>query len=483
MKSNKFSAILSLLIALALIITAFLPAISVSASSAYLEMSRKAGSAGDMFDVRGYDFSKGDYYYVFFAEKYCGGGVVDDEGEFIESISVPDDVDNQIYLITAGTSLDDLNAPDLDYGFDETVTADFEVKDIELKLKSISGTLSKPIEISGTGFSKDYNYYIFFDEIYRATGTVESNGTFDRSIPTPSKPAGFYEIAVMASQSRNGSPSYTDDYDESAVIQFEIVVEAALGIDDNSGYVGDTFNLTGAFFNPGKKITVYWDETKIGDTFTASSSGTFEDAAYKVPETPFGTHTVKAVDSSRTFGVVSYTVNSRVMVSSTSITGGVPIEVNCTGFKDSSTLTFYVDDTALKTTANTSQLGTLSRASLTISNVSSGSHIFKAQDASGNSASININVTGSTSVTTPTPTPTPTPTTSTSVPTTSTPTATITSTIPVTTPTQTTTGTQTTTVPQPTPTPTSFPVWAIVIIIITIILILVVVLIISRIRK
>jgi hypothetical protein len=480
MKSKNFSAILSLLIALALIITAFLPAISVSADSAYLEMSRKAGSAGEMFDVRGYDFSKGDYYYVFFGEKYCGGGVVDEEGEFIESISVPDDVENQIYLITAGTSLDDLNGPDLDYDFDETVTADFEVKDIEIKLKSISGTISNPIEISGTGFSKDYNYYIFFDETYRATGTVESNGTFTRSIPTPSKQSGFYEIAVMASQSRNGSPSYTDDYDESAVIQFEIVVEAALGIDDNSGYVGDTFNLTGSFFGAGKKVTVYWDETKIGDTFSASSGGTFEDAAYKVPETPFGTHTVKAVDSSRTFGAVSYTVNPRFMISSTSITGGVPFEVSCTGFKGSSSLTFFVGDTALKTTANTSALGSLSSASLTISNVSSGSYIFKAQDASGNSASVNINITGSTSVTTPTPTVTSTPTQTTSIPTTST-----TSTVPVstTTVTQTTTATQTTTTPQPSPTPSTFPVWAIVIIIITIILILVVILIVSRIRK
>jgi hypothetical protein len=475
MKPKYLSALLSLSVVLTMLLIAFPGVVPVFASDPHIELSRTAGAAGSTFNVRGYDFTKSNYYYIFFGNSYLDSSTVNDQGEFTSSITVPDVAGKPNYVITAATSQDKLSRPDFDYEFDETAIANFEVKDIYLKLKSDNGTVSNPFEINGYGFTKDYYYYIFFDEIYRANGTVDSNGQFTKSITPPSQPSGFYEIAVMASKSSNNSHMYSADYDESAVTQFEIVIEGSISIDDSSGNVGDTFKLNGSFFSPGKKTTVYWDGTKIGDTFTSSSSGTFEDQEYKVPETTYGPHTVKIVDSSRTFGALIYSVTPKITLSSPSVTGANPITVSGTGFKASSNISFSVDGTALNTSASSSTLGSLSSTSVTIINVSSGSHVLKAQDASGNSAGANIDVSSPITVTTPTPTPTKS---STTVQTTPTSTTLVTSTVPVTTP----ASTQTTTTPQPSSTPSSsgIPGWAIVVIIITGIIILALIIFLTR---
>jgi hypothetical protein len=477
MKAKKIPPFLTLLAVLAMLISIFPAIVPVSAASGpYLELSRTAGVAGADINIRGYHFSTGDYYYIFFGEKYLGRGVINDDSEFTRSVTIPDGTSPGNYVITAGTTGDDLNGPYLDYDYDETVTIDFLVKDISIKLNSDSGPVSDAIEINGSGFTKDYYYYIFFDEIYRASGTVDADGKLTKSIPTPSKPTGFYEIAVMASQSSKGNPSYSADYAESATAQYEIVIEASIAIDKVSGNVGDTFKLTGNSFNANKTITVYWDKTKIGSTFTASSSGTFEDEAFTVPETSSGSHTIKVMDTSRTFGAVSYSVAPKISLSSASIISGNIVTVNGTGFKASSTLTFYVDDTVLSPSGSSSALGTLGHTSLTVSVGSAGNHVFKVKDDSGNAASANINV----SVPTPAPTPTPTPT--------QTSTTSITATS-ATTSTSTTTSTPTTThvtnTPQPsnTPTPTGFPVWAIVAIIVSVIIIVAVVVFLARLPK
>jgi hypothetical protein len=477
MKPKTLSAFLSLLVILVVSLTTFLP-VPISSADPHIELSRTAGSVGSMFNVRGYDFTKGNYYYIFFGTTYLDSSTVNDQGEFTSSITIPDIAGKPYYVITAATSQDKLSRPDFDFEFDETAAANFEVKDIYLKLKADNGTVSNPIEINGYGFTKDYYYYVFFKETYKGTGIVDSSGTFSKSITTPSQPAGFYEISVMASKSSNSSPKYTSDYDESAIAQFEIVIQGSISIDDSSGNVGDTFKLNGSFFSPGKKTTVYWDGEKIGDTFTSSSSGTFEDQEYKVPETTYGPHSIKVVDSSRTFGALSYSVTPKITLSSPSVTGANPITVSGTGFKASSIITFSVDGTALNTTLSTSVLGTLSSTSITITNVSSGSHVLRVQDGAGNSASKNIEVSSPVTIQTPTPTPTSTPTPTPTKSTTPVQTTTATTSVISTT----TSPTQTTTVPQPSSTSSSsgIPGWAIVVIIITGIIILVVIVLLTR---
>jgi hypothetical protein len=412
MKPKNLSTLLSLVVVLAILLITFLPVVSVSASSdPSIELSKTSGAVGTSITISGYDFTEDYHFYIFFDEEYLKSGTIDDNGEFTKTITIPDDYDAGDYVITVEANEDSVSSPDIDDDYEESAEADFEIRDITIELNSYSGQAGDSIEIYGFDFTDDYYYYVFFDETYKAKGTISSSGKFTKSITVPSSSAGTYEIAVMARESSNSSPEYDDDFDESASVDFEIIDEAALEIDAGSGNVGDTFHLNGSGFGDSKTITVYWDETKIGSTFTSTSSGTFSNKSCTVPETYYGTHTIKAINSSGTYNTLTYSVTPKITLSSTSVTSGSSITVSGTGFKASSTITFYLDSTAQSMTGTTSTQGTLSSTGITVSssNISPGSHVLKALDASGYSASADIVVYSPTPVITPTPTKNPAP--------------------------------------------------------------------------
>lgn len=398
MKPYSPSAFLSLIVVLALLLTTFLP-VTVSASSeSYIELSKNSGSSGASITISGYDFTEDYYYYVFFDETYKSKGSIDDNGEFTKSLTIPSSADAgmtyEIAVFASETAHDD---PEYFDDYDESAYTDFEVTEIYIELDYESGKAGDSIEIFGYGFSEDYYYYVFFDETYKSKGTIDEYGEFTKTLTIPSSvDAGeSYEIKVFASESSNNSPSYNDDYDESATADFQVdEADPFLEIDSDSGNVGDTFNLSGSDFGAEKTITVYWDETKIGSTFNASSDGDFSDREYTVPETPYGIHTIKVMNSAGTYYTVEFSVGPKISLPSTSVIGGNSIIVSGTGFEASSTITFYFDSTTLDASGKTSSTGTLNSASVHIpdSEDSYGSHVLEVQDASGNSASAEIEV-------------------------------------------------------------------------------------------
>jgi hypothetical protein len=483
MKPKYLSPFFTLIVVLAMLLTAFVPAVAVSAASPSIELDDDSGEAGDTIEITGEDFTEDYHYYIFFDEEYLEKGSIDDDGEFTESITIPDDYDeDEDYIIAVFACEDSYSSPDFDVfdeDDDEYAEADFYLEesdeDIYIELDPDSGIAGDEIEVNGEGFTEDYYYFIFFDEDYLKKGSIDGDGEFSKTITIPDDvdPGETYEIEVFAREDSNSDPEYDDfdeDDDEYGEADFDIEeADAAIKSDSTSGNVGDTFTLSGSDFGKSKTITVYWDGTAIGSTFTSTSSGAFSGKTYIVPETYYGTHTVKVADALDISATLTYSVTPGIILSSISITGGNTITVNGSGFKASSNITFYIDSTVITSTAKTSASGTLSSTSVTVpTTVSAGSHIIKVQDASGYSASANITITAPTPTTSPTPTPTPT----------TTPTPTPTTTIEPT-PTQTLTTTPvTTSSPAPTSTSTSssgFPVWAIIVIIIMVIALVVVI--------
>jgi hypothetical protein len=398
MKPKKTAAFLSLIVVLALLLTTFLP-LAVSASSdSYIELSKISGSTGDSITISGYDFTEDYYYYVFFDETYKSKGSIDDDGEFTKNLTIPSSADSGMtYEIAVFASETSHSDPEYDDDYDESAYADFEVTEIYIELDYESGKAGDSIEIFGYGFSEDYYYYVFFDETYKSKGSVDEYGELTKTLIIPSSvDAGeTYEIMVYASESSNSSPAYDDDYDESATADFQVdEADPFLEIDSYSGNVGDTFSLSGSDFGAEKTITVYWDEIKIGSVFSASSEGDFSEREYEVPETAYGIHTIKAINTGGTYYTLEYSIEPSISLSSNSVTAGNSITVSGTGFEASSTITFYLDSTTLDATVKTSSNGTLSSAGIHIpdSEDISGSHVLEAQDASGNSASAEIEV-------------------------------------------------------------------------------------------
>jgi hypothetical protein len=478
MNPKHFSSFFTLIVVLAMLLTAFVPAVAVSAASPSIELDDDSSEAGDTIEITGEDFTEDYYYYVFFDEEYLEKGSIDDGGEFTESITIPDDYDeDEDYIITVFADKDSNSDPEYEDEYDEYAEADFYLEesdeDIYIELDPDSGIADDEIEVYGEGFTEDYYYYVFFDEEYLEKGSIDDDGEFTESITIPDDvdPGETYVIEVFAREDSNSDPEYDDfdeDDDEYAEADFDIEeADAAIESDSTSGNVGDTFILSGSDFGKSKTITVYWDGTAIGSTFTSTSSGAFSGKTYSVPEAYYGTHTVKVADASDISAALTYSVTPEITLSSSSITGGNAITVSGNGFKASSNITFYVDSTVINVTAKTSANGTLSSTSVTVPNtVSAGSHTIKVQDASSYSASANVTITAPTPTTTPTPTPTITPT--------PTPTTTI---EPTSTQTITTTPAPTSS-PAPTSTSTSssgFPVWAIIVIIIMVIVIVVVI--------
>jgi hypothetical protein len=409
MKPNHPVVFLSLLVVLALLLTAFLP-VAVSASSdSYIELSKISGSAGTSITISGYDFTEDYFYYVFFDGTYKAKGSIDENGEFTKSFTIPSSANpGETYEIAVFASETARSGPDYTDDFDESAYANFDVTEIYIQLDYESGKAGDSIEIYGYGFSEDYYYYVFFDETYKSKGNIDEYGEFTKTLTIPSSvDAGeTYEIRVFASESSNSSPSYNDDYDESATADFKIdEADPFLEIDSYSGKAGDTFKLSGSDFGSEKTITVYWDETKIGPTFSASPEGEFSEQEYTVPETPYGIHTIKVMNSAGTFYTLEYSVDPKISLSNDSVDAGNSITVSGSGFEGSSTLTFYLDSTALETTGKTSSSGTLSSTSVLIpdSGVPSGDHVIEVQDASGNSATANINISIPEPVATPSP--------------------------------------------------------------------------------
>ena len=206
-----------------------------------------------------------------------------------------------------------------------------------------SGTAGTTITVSGSGYTAD-NYYTItfaygtaFSDVI-GSGTVGAGGDIlSTSFIIPEIPGGAYTIRVETfgtiSESRTGTFTLT----------------SKITLDKTSGLVGDEVTVDGTCFAASSGITIYFGIEEVG-TATTNASGKFTDAAFLVPESYNGSHTIKAQDASANSATKSFSTKQSITITPITGSAGDGVTVSGTGFKARKAITITFDVLAVTTT-------------------------------------------------------------------------------------------------------------------------------------
>ncbi|MFC2014325.1 hypothetical protein ACFLU8_05630, partial [Chloroflexota bacterium] len=212
-----------------------------------------------------------------------------------------------------------------------------------LSISPASGPIGTTMVISGTGFTASNTYQITFAYATAfsrliASGTVSSGGElFSHSFMIPEIPGAAYTIRVetfgAVGESRTGT----------------FTITSKIVLDDTSGLVGDEVTVDGTGFTANSGITVYFGNESAG-TGTTDANGKFTDAAFIVPESYNGSHTVKAQDASAHYATASFSTKESMTINPTTGASGSPVKVTGAGFKARKPITITFGTLAVATT-------------------------------------------------------------------------------------------------------------------------------------
>ena len=216
-----------------------------------------------------------------------GDSKTDSNGKFESSIRIPPSTSGTHTITTIIGSSE--------------VTADFTVEP-DLVLNKQSGEAGTEVTASGTGFGRRKEVEIWFnDNIGVATATTSSTGSFTTkfNVPTGLGP-GIKNVDA-------------EDGSNTARTKFTVISPpppaptpaftpppslTSLSVSQSTGNIGTNLTLDGVGFKPNGTVTIKYDD-KIIATATADASGIFT-AAFKVPPSKHGSHTITAGDGTST---------------------------------------------------------------------------------------------------------------------------------------------------------------------------------------
>jgi hypothetical protein len=232
-----------------------------------------------------------------------GDDETDSDGEFVSSILIPESTtgDHTITLTVSGNEIE----------------ADFTVEP-EIVLNPTSGGAETAASVSGTGFGRRADVVVYFDNKELVTETTDTEGSFDVEFTVPDLEAGIYDvetededenldaakftITVTAPPSTTAPPTPTPttvpapptptSTPTSAPVSSSSATTAS--INQTSGYVGTAVMIGGAGFASGETIVIRYDDQDL-ITAQADVGGIFV-AAFNIPASPHGDHTITASD-------------------------------------------------------------------------------------------------------------------------------------------------------------------------------------------
>ena len=234
-----------------------------------------------------------------------------------------------------------------------------------------SGPVGTMVTVAGTNFTAGNTYSITF--AYGTTfahtvayTTTVVGTTFAPIFPVPAVPRGYYTILTQTTP-RN-YPTY-------------FTVTPQITLSPSSGYVGSTVTVSGTGFNAGS-VTIYFDTTAVG-TATASTSGTFTNVTFTVPDSCQGSHTIKGSDATGVSPNVTFTTSQKITLSPTSGAVGDEVTVSGTGFRASKPITITFDGDTVTTSpasVSTDSNGSFSNTTFTIPTCVNDTYEVKASD-------------------------------------------------------------------------------------------------------
>jgi len=211
-----------------------------------------------------------------------------------------------------------------------------------------TGPVGTTVTITGTDFTAGDTYSITFAygnttfaQTVVSTTTIAGT-TFSATFSVPSVPRGTYTIQT-ATTPGNFSQSFT--------------VTPQITLSPSSGYADDTVTVNGTGFNASSTVTIYFDTINRG-TVTATTSGSFSNATFTVPESYRGSHTVKGSDAGGDSPSVSFTTLSKITIAPASGASGDTVTVTGTGFRASKPITIRYNAVPVTTSPATISTGT-----------------------------------------------------------------------------------------------------------------------------
>ncbi|MFC1913918.1 IPT/TIG domain-containing protein [Chloroflexota bacterium] len=247
------------------------------------------GKVGTEVEIDGINFA-GNKSITF---KYDGNSVpissgdrqTSSQGDFTSVIRVPDSTAGP-HNVSATVSGDE-------------ATATFNVEP-ETAISPTSGKVKTTVIISGTGFGKLKTVTIWFYGTAVATATTNTLGSFYVNFTVPDLQAGLYN--VDAEQGIN-----------LAKTKFTLTVpppplptpeppppepSASISISETSGSIGQGLVMGGSGFKASTTVTIKYDNELLA-AVTTDTNGVFA-AAFSVPNSKFGNHTIIASDGTNT---------------------------------------------------------------------------------------------------------------------------------------------------------------------------------------
>ena len=239
-----------------------------------------------------------------------------------------------------------------------------------IQLNPREGPVGTKLYVTLTNFNTSGTVDISFDAKSNVveTDSTDSDGNLYTYFIINEYPAGKYKVWATG----------TEDYQE--INYFTIVPEIELG--DSTGRIGDEIIIDGTGFAAHSEVSICFDNDEVALDKTNEDGSFSGGAAFPVPESYNGNHTIKAVDEDDNYTTSSFSTQQSITISATSGTVGTGITINGTGFAADSdvTIRFANDDIA---TSKTDENGTFSDT-FVVPAIVKGTYRIKITDGSNN---------------------------------------------------------------------------------------------------
>jgi len=210
-----------------------------------------------------------------------GDDETDNDGAFSSSFYVPESTEGD-HTITVTVGSDDVEA-------EFTVEPNIDIDPDE-------GAVNDLITVTGTGFAKNEDITITFDNDEVAGDETSSKGSFEATFYVPELGAETYEIEAEDESNNSASATFTISTD----VSISPVTSAS-----SPGAVGDSLTISGTGFKSSSEITITYKSAPVVFTTTSESDGSFS-YTLTVPPSIAGEHTITATDGVSSMSVKFY---------------------------------------------------------------------------------------------------------------------------------------------------------------------------------
>jgi hypothetical protein len=248
-----------------------------------------------------------------------------------------------------------------------------------------TGRAGTAVTITGTGFAPSNTVSIKFDAVTLASAPTDPTGGFTQVITVPNAPAGSYFISAIDPLGAAASAAFT--------------VTPLITLSPSSGVVGTVLTINGAGFTASSSIVLTFAGNSMTTTppsITTDPYGAFT-ASFAAPNNPTGGWSVRAQDSNGLQSVATYTITTKLTLSSTTGTVGTVVTAKGAGFAAGSQVTLTFDAQTLTTTPSTIFADPSGRfeVSFPIPESTGQVHTIVASDSTGNRLSSSYTVSAS----------------------------------------------------------------------------------------